>query len=67
MTNSDEPTTLPDKIRQQLLDFRQAGLIDADEMDQAAVAVLQRLACPAIRHNPWTGNRNAPPLAQRGL
>lgn len=59
--------SLPDGIRQQLLDLHEAGLLDADELRQVGVAFMQRLAEPAIHPKPWSCNKNAPPLMRQGV
>lgn len=67
MHKPDVTLPLPDDLRQQLQAFQTAGLLDGEELRQVGVALLQRLGRPAIGLNPWSGNRNAPPLVQRGV
>ncbi|MBU3031649.1 hypothetical protein [Paracoccus marinaquae] len=67
MIKSDATSLLPKDMRQQLLALEQAGLLNAAERREVGVALLQRLADPAIPFNSWLGNKNAPPIAQRGM
>lgn len=67
MSQPDTTAPLPDGIRKQLLGFHFAGLLDDTELNEVSVAVLQHVAEPAIDVNLWSGNRNAPPILQRGI
>ena len=62
---ADPMITLPDDLRQQLLDLQHCGALDLAECRDVAVALKHLLYRPGHPMDSGASNKNAPPLQQQ--